>query len=88
MQPLVAGGRRWGLVPGYTKPTVKPDYFRMFNARSESVLEKPVFSRLMRSCRCIVLLNGFYEWKKVRPLPIWCTGGRRPAVCWTGPFIY
>ena len=61
------GGCRWGLVPAYTKPNAKPDYFRMFNARSESVLEKPVFSRLLRSCRCIVLLNGFYEWKKVRP---------------------
>lgn len=54
-------------MPAYTKPDAKPDYFRMFNARSESVLEKPVFSRLLRSCRCIVLLNGFYEWKTVCP---------------------
>ena len=59
--------RRWGLVPSFNKKDTKPDYFRMFNARSETVAEKSVFSRLLHSRRCIVLLNGFYEWKKVRP---------------------
>jgi putative SOS response-associated peptidase YedK len=34
-----------------------------FNARSESVTEKPVFSRLLQRQRCVVLLDGFYEWK-------------------------
>jgi len=51
-------------VPSYTKPDAKPDYFRMFNARSEDM--KPVFTRLLKQRRCVVLLNGFYEWKKVR----------------------
>ena len=55
---------RWGLVPSYTKPDAKPDYFRMFNARSDDM--KPVFTRLLKQRRCIVLLNGFYEWKKVQ----------------------
>jgi len=36
----------------------------MFNARSEDM--KPVFTRLLKQRRCVVLLNGFYEWKKVR----------------------
>ena len=54
----------WGLVPSYTKPDVKPDHFRMFNARSDDM--KPVFTRLLKHRRCVVLLNGFYEWKKVR----------------------
>ena len=54
---------RWGLVPSYTKPEVRPDYFRMFNARSDDM--KPVFTRLLKHRRCVVLLNGFYEWKKV-----------------------
>ena len=51
-------------MPSYTKPDAKPDYFRMFNARSEDM--KPVFTRLLKQRRCVVLLNGFYEWKKVR----------------------
>jgi putative SOS response-associated peptidase YedK len=34
-----------------------------FNARSESVTEKPIFSRLLQRQRCVVLLDGFYEWK-------------------------
>ena len=55
---------RWGLVPSFTKPEEKPDFWRMFNARSESVTEKPAFRRLVPSKRCIVLLDGFYEWKK------------------------
>ena len=37
----------------------------MFNARSETVAEKSVFSRLLSSKRCIVLMNGFYEWAQV-----------------------
>jgi len=37
-----------------------------FNARSETVAEKSVFSRLLSRQRCIFLAEGFYEWKKVR----------------------
>ena len=36
-----------------------------FNARSETVAEKNVFKKLLSRQRCVVLLNGFYEWKKV-----------------------
>uniref|UniRef100_A0A0C9RQI2 TSA: Wollemia nobilis Ref_Wollemi_Transcript_25098_1227 transcribed RNA sequence n=1 Tax=Wollemia nobilis TaxID=56998 RepID=A0A0C9RQI2_9CONI len=55
---------KWGLVPSFTKKNEKPDHFRMFNARSESVREKASFRRLLPSCRCLVALEGFYEWKK------------------------
>lgn len=34
-----------------------------FNARSETVTEKPIFSRLLPQQRCVVILDGFYEWK-------------------------
>lgn len=54
---------RWGLVPSYTKPHEKPDPWRLFNARSETVSEKPAFRRLVPTKRCLVLLDGFYEWK-------------------------
>lgn len=55
---------RWGLVPAFTKPTDKPNHWSMFNARSESVTEKPSFRRLVPVRRCLVALDGFYEWKK------------------------
>lgn len=55
---------KWGLVPSFTKKNEKPDHFRMFNARSESVHEKASFRRLIPSCRCLVTIEGFYEWKK------------------------
>ena len=40
-----------------------------FNARSETVAEKGVFSKLLSRQRCIVFMNGFYEWKKVCSVP-------------------
>ncbi|KAG6535456.1 hypothetical protein ZIOFF_000429 [Zingiber officinale] len=55
---------KWGLVPSFTKKTEKPDHYKMFNARSESVKEKPSFCRLLPTNRCVVAVEGFYEWKK------------------------
>lgn len=53
----------WGLVPSFTKKSDKPNFFRMFNARSETLDEKVSFKRLLPSNRCAVLIDGFYEWK-------------------------
>ncbi|KAJ7544576.1 hypothetical protein O6H91_09G083600 [Diphasiastrum complanatum] len=55
---------KWGLVPSFTKKGTKPDHYRMFNARSESVRQKSSFSRLLSKHRCLVSAEGFYEWKK------------------------
>jgi len=55
----------WGLVPSWTKQGEKLDFFRMFNARSETVPDKSVFNRLLAHKRCVVLMNGFYEWAQV-----------------------
>ncbi|CAM9145199.1 unnamed protein product, partial [Choristocarpus tenellus] len=54
---------RWGLVPSYTKHGERPNHFRMFNARSETVRERAAFSRLVTRRRCVVGFDGFYEWK-------------------------
>ncbi|KAK3285211.1 hypothetical protein CYMTET_7169 [Cymbomonas tetramitiformis] len=55
---------KWGLVPIFTKKDEKLDHYRMMNARSESVHERPAYRRLLKQNRCIVLVNGFYEWAK------------------------
>ena len=45
----------------------------MFNARAESLTEKPAFKRLVGSRRCIIPADGFYEWRKEgkRKVPMW-----------------
>ncbi|KAL2935735.1 Embryonic stem cell-specific 5-hydroxymethylcytosine-binding protein [Bienertia sinuspersici] len=55
---------KWGLVPSFTKKDEKPDHYKMFNARSESIGEKASFRRLIPKNRCLVAVEGFYEWKK------------------------
>lgn len=61
------GGReiaslRWGLVPFWAKdPKIG---YRTINARSESVADKPAFRDALKRRRCLVLADGYYEWKK------------------------
>lgn len=56
------GELRWGLVPFWAKDDKIGS--KMINARSETVAEKPAFKRLLKSKRCIIPADGFYEWKK------------------------
>ncbi|OVA01655.1 Protein of unknown function DUF159 [Macleaya cordata] len=63
-QETVLHCMKWGLIPSFTKKTEKPDHYKMFNARSESISEKASFRRLLPKNRCIVAVEGFYEWKK------------------------
>jgi putative SOS response-associated peptidase YedK len=54
---------RWGLVPSWVKdPSAVA---RMINARSETASTKPAFSEALKSRRCLVPADGFYEWKKM-----------------------
>lgn len=53
---------RWGLIPSWAKdPSIGN---RMINARSETAREKPAFRSAFKYRRCLVLADGFYEWKK------------------------
>lgn len=52
---------RWGLVPSWWKKTLK-DLPATFNARAESVAEKPMFRSAFKNKRCIIPASGYYEW--------------------------
>jgi len=53
---------RWGLVPSWAKDPAIGN--KMINARAETITEKPSFKRLIERRRCLVLADGFYEWRK------------------------
>jgi putative SOS response-associated peptidase YedK len=53
---------RWGLIPYWAKEAAIGN--RMINARAESVAEKPAFKHSFKKKRCLVAVDGFYEWKK------------------------
>src|SRR6516164_8795729 len=52
---------RWGLIPYWWKKPLK-QLPATFNARAESVVDKPVFRDAFKRHRCIVPASGYYEW--------------------------
>jgi putative SOS response-associated peptidase YedK len=94
---LIGGKRhfalvRWGLLPPWVK---EPKAFTLLiNARGESVCEKPAFRAAMKRRRCLIPVDGFYEWKaggpRKQPYFIRAKAGEPFAFAglwetWTGP---
>jgi putative SOS response-associated peptidase YedK len=52
---------RWGLVPSWAN--VPDARMKMINARVETVSEKPAFRRPFGRFRCLIVADGFYEWR-------------------------
>jgi putative SOS response-associated peptidase YedK len=61
-QPQEITVSAWGFVPEWAdgRAAVKP----VINARAETVATKPMFRQAFRTKRCLILSDGFYEWKR------------------------
>ena len=62
-------GLQWGLIPFWAKdPKIAS---QLINARAETLAEKPSFKYALSKRRCLIPIDGFYEWKKQK-------GGNQP----------
>ena len=53
---------RWGLIPSWANDSSAAA--RMINARAESAATKPAFRDAMKSRRCLIPADAFYEWMR------------------------
>ena len=59
---------RWGLIPSWAKEASIGS--KLINARAETVAEKPSFRSALKRRRCLVVVDGWYEWKQsTKPKP-------------------
>ena len=85
---------KWGLIPSWaTDPKIGSS---LINARAETVAVKPAFRAAFRKQRCLIAVDGFYEWQAisgqkskqpyfiaVRDVPVFAFAGLREH--WTSP---
>lgn len=54
---------KWGLIPRWAKdPRLG---YKLINARSETMFDKPMWRSVIKSKRCLIPADGFYEWDKI-----------------------
>lgn len=61
---------RWGLTPAWLTDLSKTPA----HARVETLADQPMFREAFRARRCLILANGFYEWRGARKRPYWISG--------------
>ena len=54
---------RWGLIPNWWSKPLKDMKLATFNARAETVAEKPFFRSAFKRNRCLIPMSGYYEWQ-------------------------
>lgn len=69
---------RWGLLPHWKKDDSGPP---LFNARAETVAEKPSFRDAFAAQRCLIPMNGYYEWHEKKPQFV-SLGGEDTEIMW------
>lgn len=59
---------QWGLIPHWVKDEGQAASIRKgtYNARAESLTEKPSFRKAYAERRCLVIVTGFFEWQHTR----------------------
>lgn len=88
---------RWGLVPPWVRPgpdgAPAKDGPLLINARSDKVTTSPAFRGSAKSKRCLIPMNGWYEWRandnavsgmKARKTPFFVTPGDDELICMAG----
>jgi putative SOS response-associated peptidase YedK len=63
--PTQAVLMNWGLIPFWIKDNETALRIKQnaINARSETIFDKPMFKQSIRTKRCLVLVDGFFEWR-------------------------
>jgi putative SOS response-associated peptidase YedK len=78
------GTLRWGLIPQHADP----DTFDrlLINARAETVAETPAFREAFQAHRCLIVADGFYEWRaeETGKKPVWITRPSREPFAFAG----
>lgn len=69
-QPHTLNAYTWGLIPGFVKDLDKAREIRLntVNAKAETIFEKPSFRDSILSKRCLVFIDGFFEYRQVNKL--------------------
>src|SRR4051795_13706038 len=78
------GVLRWGLIPHYADPETFERL--LINARAETVAEAPAFRDAFQTHRCLIVADGFYEWRaeETGKKPVWITRPSREPFAFAG----
>jgi putative SOS response-associated peptidase YedK len=60
--PRALVAMRWGIIPSWWSKPLKEMKLATFNARVETIREKPMFRRALQCTRCLIPVSGYYEW--------------------------